>query len=375
MIGIWEILIILVMLMGGAVLLALGLIALFKKNGASIAMIAIGVVLLGLMAMLAVLAVGGILAAVVLPYMSLRSVEVLDASQTTVAEVPLSPCLITDDLANRPDIDEATASEHLAVFRGAPIPEYRGALPQQVTIETAEDQFGNLVLRVEYQGNETVSISLFRLEEPDIESQTINYSASIRSFNSQKSYLEMHCHMPNNNTYFSRAQHEAVQGTQDWRKSQTPFFFQSNERPEAITLGVRMEGQGIIEIRAVMLEEIHGSTAAAFAYRSGWFGGILGASIGILGGVYGVLAGWLPRQGRGKAFLMAFVLGMVGVSAVLLIAGGIIAISRGFAASYEVSFPLLLCGVIGVVVFTPQYYLLGRLYVQAELRKMAARDI
>ncbi len=99
---------------------------------------------------------------------------------------------------------------------------------------------------------------------------------------------------------------------------------------------------------------------------------IPGTLLGVAGGLWGAVAGWLAPQGRGKAFVYASGLLLVGLSVVSLIAG---LVAMTSAQPYGVWYGLLLPGVLGAISLTWAPGLVRKRYREAEGRKIEARDL
>ncbi len=101
-------------------------------------------------------------------------------------------------------------------------------------------------------------------------------------------------------------------------------------------------------------------------------GAVLGAGVGMLGGIYGTMVGLLVPRGKGKRFVFGRHWSFLAVGVVLL-ATGITALVSG--QPYGVWYALLLPGLIStalLAIFTP---MLGRIwYRQAEQRRLEAEE-
>ncbi len=100
-----------------------------------------------------------------------------------------------------------------------------------------------------------------------------------------------------------------------------------------------------------------------------YIGAIGGSGVGLLGGVFGVMAGVLAPRGKAKGLVVGLHVTLIVVGACMLVAG-IVAVSMG--QPYHVYYPLLLCG--GIVSLVLGGLLPGTLmrYRQAEQRKLDA---
>jgi hypothetical protein len=97
-------------------------------------------------------------------------------------------------------------------------------------------------------------------------------------------------------------------------------------------------------------------------------GTVLGCTAGLLGG----LAGWLAPRGKAKAFVLGSFWFLLGIAALLLVAG-VIAFVTG--QPYGVWYGLGLAGLIGVLVLGLNAPVLLHRYRQAEERRMKAHDL
>jgi hypothetical protein len=99
---------------------------------------------------------------------------------------------------------------------------------------------------------------------------------------------------------------------------------------------------------------------------------IPGTALGVLGGLWGGLAGTLAPHGRARGLVLGGMWVLLLGSAVLL-ALGLIALLSG--QPYGVWYGLGLAGAIGVVVIGANMPVIHRVYRAAEERKLAARDL
>ncbi|HNY26599.1 MAG TPA: hypothetical protein PLA90_14450 [Candidatus Sumerlaeota bacterium] len=107
-----------------------------------------------------------------------------------------------------------------------------------------------------------------------------------------------------------------------------------------------------------------------------WFdtgtAGWLGALIGLWGGVAGSLCGILAPRGKGRFLVLGILWGGTVLCAGFLVAG-ITAWCLG--QPYGVWYGLGLPGLIGIAVFPPLIPVVRNAYVQAELRRLLAKDL
>jgi hypothetical protein len=101
-------------------------------------------------------------------------------------------------------------------------------------------------------------------------------------------------------------------------------------------------------------------------------GGLLGAGLGTIAGLYGALAGTLCSRGAARTLVIATHVTILLGGAVVLVAG-VIAIILG--QPYHVFFPLLLPGVVICAVMGPLLPVINTRYRQAEQRRIEAEEI
>jgi hypothetical protein len=99
---------------------------------------------------------------------------------------------------------------------------------------------------------------------------------------------------------------------------------------------------------------------------------IPGTSVGVIGGILGSMAGALAPRGRARSLVLGFHLVMIGVSAILLMAGAV-AFVQG--QPYGVWYGLGLPGVLGVIVLGALFPVVSKRYREAEARRLAAQDL
>jgi hypothetical protein len=99
---------------------------------------------------------------------------------------------------------------------------------------------------------------------------------------------------------------------------------------------------------------------------------IPGTALGVLGGLWGGMAGMLAPRGRVRGLVVGGMWALLLASAVLL-ALGLIALLSG--QPYGVWYGLGLPGAIGLVALGVNLPVIHRVYRAAEERKLAARDL
>ena len=101
--------------------------------------------------------------------------------------------------------------------------------------------------------------------------------------------------------------------------------------------------------------------------EAGWFGGLMGGTLGIAGGILGTLAG----LGRARSLVLTASLAFACFGATALLAG-IAAVTGG--QPYHVYFPLLLGGAVMAFVFGINYPAMKRRYDGITARQHYASD-
>jgi multidrug transporter EmrE-like cation transporter len=98
---------------------------------------------------------------------------------------------------------------------------------------------------------------------------------------------------------------------------------------------------------------------------------IPGTLLGVAGGLWGSLSGMLVPRGKGRLLIVGGAAVFLVLSLGLLVAG-IVALSKGqpYGIWYGLGFP----GLLGTVLFAIFLPMSRTLYVQAEQRKIQARD-
>jgi len=245
-------------------------------------------------------------------------------------------------------------------------------LPEGVTVALDLDKpcAGRGSWRVTYSGNDPVFAALFEVPLHEINDCQLQYSACLRSSQvTGRAYLEMWCVFPGGSAYFSKALNQTLTGDRDWISTSTPFFLRKGEKPGKVVLGVRLEGPGTVWIDQVRLTRQPLGRGNPFAAGFAW---IPGTVLGLAGGIYGALAGFLAPRGRGRAWVLGMGIS-IDLACYLMLIAGIVLLAGGFP--YDVWYPWLLTGLIGSLVFTALLPVIFKRYQEAELRRMEALDL
>lgn len=219
-----------------------------------------------------------------------------------------------------------------------------------------------------------ISVPLFVYEDPGFEGETIYFTADIRGRNLDKpGYLEMLCTFPDGNTYFSRGLSESLAGTGTWEKQGVPFYLKAGQRPIQITVGVRFEGRGDIELRNIKLSAASGDGMASLHFYQSIMPRLLGIIYGIWGAAIGIIGGTAIPKGRFKRLVLSLLVGMFVFSVLIGTLGYLLQtqtpIMSEAVRQYYIAAGL---GALLSAIFIP--VTLNR-YRQVELRKMEARDL
>lgn len=196
-----------------------------------------------------------------------------------------------------------------------------------------------------------------------------------------EAYIEL-LYTVDENTYFSRTRSKRgpmrpIQGTMDSHWFSTPFdLMNETSSPSRLELRVVMPEGGTITIHEATLvtltaDELEAATGVKAGWwspqQAGWVGGSLGAGIGVMGGVIGLLAS--RRAKRSLVMGMIISIGVIGAIALVL---GVVALL--LEQPYAVWYPLVLFGAISLFVDPFIWHSVRKQYEQQELGRIAAMD-
>jgi hypothetical protein len=101
---------------------------------------------------------------------------------------------------------------------------------------------------------EEQTIRLFEVENPGVEDCLLTYRADLKAEGLQgRGFLEMWCRLPGRGEFFSKGYEQAVSGTVEWARYETPFYLKRGQKPDLIKLNVVVEGPGTVWLRNVAL--------------------------------------------------------------------------------------------------------------------------
>lgn len=197
-------------------------------------------------------------------------------------------------------------------------------------------------------------------------------------------YLEMWNYFPPlkagmpEGKFFSRTLAEygdmkKIHGTSDWRNFILPFNSEgASGAPTRLEVNLVLPGKGNVYVGPLKVVTYEPNQLGAIV-RGGWTNGI-GPWIGILAvplvGCFGLLLGWLAKNGRARTFVIFGLRGLALIG-VLLIIAGLLAIVRQQPTA--VWLPMLLFGVLLSSIFL-QLPTIQRRYEELELRRMNSQD-
>lgn len=101
---------------------------------------------------------------------------------------------------------------------------------------------------------ETRTVRLFEVADPEVEQCLLSYRATVKSENvAERAYLEMWCRLPGRGEFFSKGFHQALKGTNDWASYEIPFYLKQNQKPDLIKLNLTIEGSGSVWLKDIEL--------------------------------------------------------------------------------------------------------------------------
>ena len=228
---------------------------------------------------------------------------------------------------------------------------------------------GGGALRIVNHKQAPARVMLFEVDGLHVEDATLEYSARLRSEDLRgMAYLEMWVFL-GDDSYFSRGIDKTVAGTSRWLECDTPFFVnQRGAVVDRVQLGIAIEGSGTVYLDDAMLAP----RAGTGLLRQGSYGWIAGVALGLMGAVFGSLAGILGPAGKARHLVMGLGL-VILVVCVLMLGCGMAA--WFFDCGWGMYYPLLLAGGIGTLLFAFMLPLTAARYRQAETRRIAAADM
>ena len=225
---------------------------------------------------------------------------------------------------------------------------------------------GKLTVRLTHTGQEALSVTITELALTGGVPDRVAYVADMACENTGGSvYLEMYA-VVDGQAYFSRALNDRFTGDQSARRTATPFRFTTGKRAQAVRLGVRFEGPGTVTLQDMALID------ATSGWHGGHWAGAAGGAFGILGGLWGAIAGILASRGRARNFVLAGTTIIAAASGLMLLSGAALYL-RG--AAWPIWFPAVNIGLVGLLVFGIGFFIIRQRYEESEQRRMLAMDL
>jgi hypothetical protein len=274
----------------------------------------------------------------------------------------------------------AQASEVVREISWSSLAGAGAALPGDLRPEDASAPFPYLALRSSEAGGRT--FRLFELPATGISRPRFAIAGRVRYDGVEGTgYLEMWSTFPGEGRFFSRTlapggPMKSLSGSSPWRDFVIPFDAAgASTAPESLAVNVVLPGRGTVQLGALRLLQ-YPQGEDPLAAPAAWWGprtaGLVGAVGGSLVGLLGAVIGLLASRGRGRALVLALARGLavIGAAALVLAVAGLVR-----AQPYEVVYPLFLLGALGVALPAFLTPVLRRRYEEAELRRIAARDL
>jgi len=124
------------------------------------------------------------------------------------------------------------------------------AIGLKLRTDTAVKVEGAASLRVETPW--PTSVCLGEVSGIDVEAAQLLFRARVRTALEGDAYLEMWVYVAGGQ-YFSRGMNDTVKGKSDWKAIQTPFFLQTGQKPDKVTLNLVVNGKGTVWVDEVVL--------------------------------------------------------------------------------------------------------------------------
>ncbi len=168
-----------------------------------------------------------------------------------------------------------------------------------------------------------------------------------------------------------------ISGSSGWRAFELPMDSTgATGTLRQLEVNLTLPGTGTVHVGPLTLVEYPNAWPWSDAGRSnawwgnregGIIGGLGGATLGILGGTFG----WLAGRGRARALVMAGMRGLIATGSICLVAGG-----AAFYQSqpYSVWYPLVLTGILSLAILPFGLRQMHRQYEARELQRIRAVD-
>jgi len=95
---------------------------------------------------------------------------------------------------------------------------------------------------------------LYKAGPYDVDNSRLTYQAKLRTWGLQgQAYLEMWCHFPDGEEFFSRGLDKPLSGTNDWTSVETSFLVKGAREPDNVRFNLVIDGKGTVWIDDVGL--------------------------------------------------------------------------------------------------------------------------
>ena len=266
---------------------------------------------------------------------------------------------------------------------------WKNFVPSQPEV-TAVTVDGRACLRIENTNDVPLTVHVTNIVSPPISARFYAFEGDLKYQGVQSpGYLEMWSQFPSG-PYFSRTLVESgpmgkISGSSGWRKFLLPFDRQGSTNPPArLEINLVLPAAGTVWIGPCRLEQFPKAPSLDAllgavnnpgqwwsARDAGRIGGLGGGILGGLAGILGSLAGCLGSKGKGRLFFLTSFGGLALAGLGGLIAG-LAAVTT--AQPWHVYYPLLVGGAVLFFVCGSAVLGLRRIYLEYELRRMAAGD-
>lgn len=205
---------------------------------------------------------------------------------------------------------------------------------------------------------------------------------------SSQGYLEMWNYFPDGSYFFTRTLGSvgpmaALTGTSDWRAIELPFMInlpdpaaREKMRPNKLVVNLVLPTGGKVALSNLELAQYDDAALGGMSLSGGWWssrtGGIIGATLGTMFGLFGAAIGVLSSLSR-SARLVKGLLVFCAILGAGMLAVGAIAMLLG--QPWAVSGPFLIAGLPATLVPLLLLPNVQRQFQARELRRMQALDV
>jgi hypothetical protein len=125
------------------------------------------------------------------------------------------------------------------------------SLGTKVSTDLAVKKEGKGSIKISTPGPTNICLGV--VQPLNVENARLVYQARVKSETLEgAAFLEMWCEVGGGH-YFSRGMDSTVTGTMDWQILQTPFFLQTGQKVNRVTLHIVINGKGTVRVDDVVL--------------------------------------------------------------------------------------------------------------------------